>query len=351
MFLEENVKFLSPTAGNYLYGRLRSIWRCALQHREEKPLVSQQRWSGSTLVFSWRFIYEKHINVQLLRRTVFDHLMEHERTFINHFPKSFAPELDTIQVQSFVDDEDAVSLFSLPENQLLLTPLVNKLIGCFQADKVSSSQIFNSSQQFLLSFLIAIYLTTCVPPKVFQVADFCYASDKNRTGGRNFRLVDNKHGVFANAKATRSKTNLNAPPVDAFWLLPPQLTRTLLIFLGVYHPAEAFFATQIYPPDRLAPLQTHIFCNPGRRSRFSIIWSDDNIDECLKHSSPLHVEAYAHCLIMTQIMHRFFKPMLERSESATVLDKQSQHASRTAKRRYAVERLQNITGSQYIRKM
>jgi hypothetical protein len=108
-----------------------------------------------------------------------------------------------------------------------------------------------------LSFLITIYLTTCVPAKTFQVAYFCYGGDKTWTG-QNLQLVDNKADVFADAKATRSKTNLNATPVDVFWLLPPQVPRTLLIFLGVYCPAEAFFVTQIYPPDHLAPLQTHL---------------------------------------------------------------------------------------------
>ena len=175
--------------------------------------------------------------------------------------------------------------------------------------------------------------------------DFRYA-----TGGttkRNFRIIDKMHGVFVNAKATNSKTSPKVTPTDTLCLLTHQVTRTLLLFLGVYHPVEAFYAAQgpTSNSNCLLPLETHVFCNPQRRQ--SIIWGTDNVEEHLKKNSPLQVEAYAHCLIMSQIISRFFKLLLEHLESSVLLDKQSQHAPSTSRQHYAVERLQNITGSQY----
>lgn len=320
------------------------MWQCALRYRPEEPHVSKQHWSGSTLIFSWRYISDKPIEIQKLRTQVFYHAKQHERIFMNLFPASFIPHLDIIQIQSFVDDESAESIFSIPENQMFLSPLVEKLIKCLEAEHVTRSQLFKRSQEFLSSLLINIY-TTCPPPRAFHVVDFRYA-----TGGttkRNFRIIDKMHGVFVNAKATDSKTSPKVTPIDTLWLLTHQVTRTLLLFLGVYRPVEAFYAAQDPTSDknRLLPLETYIFCNPQRRR--SIIWSADNVEEHLKKNSPLQVEAYAHCLIMSQIIFRFFKPLLERLESSVLLDKQSQHAPSTSKRHYAVERLQNITNSQY----
>lgn len=320
------------------------MWQCALRYRLEEQHVSKQHWSGSTLIFSWWFISDKPIEVQKLRTQVFYHAKQHEHIFMNLFPASFITYLDTIQIQSFVDDESAESIFAIPENQIFLSPLVEKLIKCLEAEHIARSQVFKCSQEFLSSLLINIY-TTCPPPKAFQVVDFRYS-----TGGttkRNFRIIDKIHGVFVNAKATSSKTSPKVTTIDTLWLLTHQVTRTLLLFLGVYRPVEAIYAAQVPMSDsnRLLPLKTHIFCNPQRRRSF--IWSADNVEEHLKKDSPLQVEAYAHSLIMSQIISRFFKPLLERLESSVLLDKQSQHAPRTSRQHYAVERLQNITGSQY----
>ncbi|KAF8347301.1 hypothetical protein F5887DRAFT_1175044 [Amanita rubescens] len=347
-FLEAQQQYLDPGGGDYLYGRLRAIWRCALPYRKEEPYVSDQsHWSGSTLIFSWRFISDKHIEVQQFRKQVFYHVRQHERIFMNLFPTSFIPHLETIQIPSFVDDEGADSIFSIPKNQMFLSPLVEKLIKCLEEEGISKNQVFQRSQEYLFSLLTIIYTTTGTPPRAFQLVDFRYATSGMIT--RNFRLVDQTHGVFVGARATNSRTSpKSSTPIDMLWLLTREVTRTLLVFLGVYRPVVAFYAAKApisTNSDFLQPLDTHIFCNPGRKQ--SIIWSVDNVEDHLKKNSPLQVEAYAHSLIMTQITSRFFKPLLNHLESAVLLDKQSQHATHTSRHHYAVDRLQNVTGSQY----
>ncbi|KAK2462989.1 hypothetical protein APHAL10511_004976 [Amanita phalloides] len=344
-FLEAQKRYLDPTGGDYLYGRLKVMSQHALQCRQKDPIVSKQHWSGSTLIFSWRFISDKHIEVQQLRSQVFSLARQHENIFMNLFPASFISQLQIIQVESFVDDERSDSIFTIPENTKILSPLVEKLTKCLEEEHITRSQVLQRSQDFLSSLLRIIYTTTGPPPRAFQVVDFHYA-----TGGttrRNFRIIDKSHGVFVGAKAVNSKTSPKTTPIDTIWLLTPQITRTLLVFLGVYRPVEAFYAAQLSKSnsERLLPLDTHIFCNPKRRR--SIIWGADNVEQLLKESSPLQVEAYAHSLIMTQIISRFFKPLLEHLESTVLLDKQSQHATSTSRQHYAVERLQNVTGSQY----
>ncbi|KAK2459291.1 hypothetical protein APHAL10511_008693 [Amanita phalloides] len=344
-FLEAQKRYLSPKGGAYLYGRLKVMSQCALQCRQKEPLVSKQHWSGSTLIFSWRFISDKHIEVQQLRNQVFSLARQHETIFMNLFPPSFISQLQIIQVESFVDDDRSDSIFTIPQNKKFLSPLVEKLIKCLEEDHITRSQIFQRSQDFLSSLLRIIYTTTGPPPRAFQVVDFHYASDG--TTRRNFRIIHKLHGVFVSAKAANSKTSPKTTPIDTLWLLTPQITRTLLVFLGVYRPVEAFYAGQVSKSnsEHFLPLDTHIFCNPKRRR--SIIWSADNVEQLLKESSPLQVEAYAHSLIMTQIISRFFKPLLEHLESTVLLDKQSQHATHTSRKHYAVEHLQNVTGSQY----
>lgn len=344
-FLETHQHYLSANQGDYLFGRLQAMTRCALQHRTEEPHVSKQHWSGSTLIFSWHSISDKSIDVQQLRKQVFYHVRQHEIIFMNLFPASFIPHLDIIQIQSFVDDESAGSIFTIPENQSFLSPLVDKLIKCMEEEHITKSQVFQRSRQFLSSLLTCIYTTTGTPPRAFQVADFRYAT--SGTTKRNFRIIEKMHGVFVNPKAANSKTSPRTTPIDTLWLLSYQVTRTLLLFLGVYRPVEAFYAAKVskWDSNHLLPLETHIFCNLERMR--SIIWSDDNVEEHLKENSPLQVEAFPHGLIMSQIISRFFKPMLELLESAVLLDMQSQHASCTSRRHYAIERLQNVTGSQY----
>jgi hypothetical protein len=346
-FLAAQQQYLNP-GGDFLYGRLRAIWRLALQYRKGEPYVSEQsHWSGSTLIFSWRFISDKHIEVQKYRKQVFHLVRQHERIFMNLFPTSFIPHLETIQISSFVDDESADSIFSIPKNQMFLSPLVEKLIKCLEEEDVSKNQVFQRSQEYLFSLLTIIYTTTGTPPRAFQLVNFRYATSGTIT--RNFRLIDKRHGVFVGARATNSKTSpKSSTPIDMLWLLTREVTQTLLVFLGVYRPVVAFYAAKVpisTNSDCLQPLDTHIFCNPGRKQ--SIIWSADNVEDHLKKNSPLQVEAYAHSLIMTQIISRFFMPLLNHLESAVLLDKQSQHATHTSRHHYAVERLQNVTGSQY----
>ena len=339
---------LNSGRGDRLFGRLRSLWDSALQHRpkEQQQGVRAYWLQSSTLIFSWRYISEKRIDINQLRGQVLHQVMLHEQAFRDLFPDAFASsELAHIQIATFQEDDTASSLFDLPANQAFLHPLSQKLMDALhKKGLLTGSWMFSRSQAFLSSLLVITYLTTGVPPRAFQAADFRYTASGKQ--GRAFRLIDGVHGAFVNPKTFASKTVERVRVDNALWLLPPQVTLTLLLYLGVFRPVEGAISIQTFPPDHVAPLRTHIFCSPERRAA-SIIWSPDNVEECLKRNSPLGVEAYAQCLIYSKILHQLFKAQVETMQDGILLNKQSQHAPRTSVQHYAVERLQNVTGLQY----
>jgi len=272
------------------------------------------------------------------------------------FEKLFPPEFTSskfsdLNTSSFIDSDDARSIFDIASNHCFLEPLRIDLYQSFQeqltAGRITTKDIFDNSQKFLAAFVCCFFVTTAVPPRSFQLADFRYATDGNSC--RNFRLVDQRHGVFVNPKASAtgichdlaaSLTN------DSLWLLPPQMTKMLLLFLGVFRPVEIALAEDEFPKVSLKEMHFYVFSSPGRRSK-SLVWSAENVDCCLKSGDGLKMEGYAHRLVYSAIIRQYLGNLLKEIDQGIVLDFQSQHSPRTAVGHYAVEHLQQTTGIHY----
>ncbi|KIL55277.1 hypothetical protein M378DRAFT_18075 [Amanita muscaria Koide BX008] len=289
-----------------------------------------------------------------LRSATLGHLLAHQRTFEELFPPNFfLSELSNIRLSSFSDTESADSLFDpAGPNHAVLQPLQAKLrqaLGVEQARKgTSSREVFERSQEYLASLLVCIYTMTAVPPRTFQAVDFRYASDAQALV-RNFRLVEGSQGVFVNPKQFRhsGKRAGTGCRDNRLWLLPPQVTLSLILYLGLIRPVELALAERdsrfhANHPS-LQAMKTHVFCNPERRAT-SKVWSADDAEALLKLRSPLAMEGQAHRLVYAEMIDRYFPHILDRMEGTRVLDNQSQHSSRTAAHHYAVERLQSASG-------
>ena len=94
----------------------------------------------------------------------------------------------------------------------------------------------------------------------------------------------------------------------------------------------------------IAPLYTHIFCNPLKRaSSKSILWSHDHLDGLLK-SGPLRMEAFPHRLLFSAVIEWKHADLLHVIQQPSVLDEQGQHTPTTSQKNYAVLQLQHSTG-------
>ena len=94
----------------------------------------------------------------------------------------------------------------------------------------------------------------------------------------------------------------------------------------------------------IAPLYTHIFCNPLKwASSKSILWSHDHLDGLLK-SGPLRMEAFPHRLLFSAVIERKHADLLHVIQQPSVLDEQGQHTPTTSQKNYAVLQLQHSTG-------
>jgi hypothetical protein len=325
-----------------------------LKAARKEPGAARTVWSNDSriLTFSWSHIIDRKIDLEELCRQTFRNVQNLRQHFENLFPPGFtSSNFSDLTTSAFVDSDEASSIFEIPSNCHILDPLRTELYRSFQeqltSGMITTQDIFDNSQKFLASFVCCSFVTTAVPPRSFQLADFRYATDGNSC--RNFRLVDQLHGVFVNPKpsATSICHDLAASLTDeSLWLIPPQMTWMLLLFLGVFRPVEISLAEDEFPKVSLKEMHFYVFSCPGRRSK-SLVWSPENIDYCLKSGDGLKMEGYAHRLVYSAIIREHLGHLLKEIDQGTVLDFQLQHSPRTAIHHYAVERLQQITGIRY----
>lgn len=247
---------------------------------------------------------------------------------------------------SFIDHAHSDSIFTIPENAELFHPLISKLLTKFsinfKTNQDSIIKLLDRSQDFLQAFLSALFMTTGVPPHSWQAAQLRYANTGQLQ--KNLMLVDQGHLIFANASASPHQSNTTDSSV---WLLPPQISKALLLYLGIMRPVEiALGVAEHYnlSDATKGAMESFIFCDPRRQK--SPVWSADSVNQVLK-TRGLKMEAYALRLVFSEIIRVKHKIVLDSFDKPSVLDAQAQHTSRTGQRHYAVLKLQHATGVQF----
>lgn len=334
-----------------LCGRLNTLRTYADQVAITEPRASRYIWSKNfeVLSFSWAFIWEREIDITELRLQIFQDVQEGLlKTFEQLFPTNFLIEdLPSLSCPgSLVDHIHDDSIFTIPENAKLFRPLISKLMTKisinFKTNQDSIIKLLDRSQDFLQAFLSALFMTTGVPPHSWQAAKLRYANTGQSQ--KNLMLVDRGHLIFTNASAGPNRSDTMDSSV---WLLPPQLSRVLLLYLGIMRPVEiALGAAEHYnlSDATKGAMKSFIFCNPRRKK--SPVWSADNVDQVLK-TRGLKMEAYALRLVFSEIIRVKHKIVLDSFNKSSVLDAQAQHTPRTGQRHYAVLKLQHATGVQF----
>lgn len=88
-----------------------------------------------------------------------------------------------------------------------------------------------------------MFVTVGVPPQAWQAAQLRYASTVTQPS-RHLMLIDGQQVAFANVKAGKQSDHSD----QSVWLLPPQLSLVLLLYLGLIRPVEiALGKDQYYP--------------------------------------------------------------------------------------------------------
>jgi len=298
---------------------------------------------------SWAFMDERLFSLSNIRHAAFQGMEALNQVCRELFPVDMWNLcLSGLSIESFVDNRDATSMFNCHENSSLLTPAIAKLqsslMEAISRGNNSLPSILKSSQSFLQCFATALYLTAGIPPYAHQTVQLQYAQDG--TSNRNFMLMDGTHGVFIWHQEGRS--GYRGKGSNGVWNIPPQVTLPLLLYLGIFRPVEIELisaeALKTKALVSIAPLYTHIFCNPLKRaSSKSIIWSHDHLEGFLK-SGPLRMEAFPHRLLFSAVIERKHADLLRIVQQPSVLDEQGQHTTSTSQKNYAVLQLQHSTG-------
>lgn len=296
--METHSQLFSST-GNGQWKRVSSLWTLVSQHVRLLQGPTSIIWSKDARSLSFSASYEGTIVFDLPtfgkdRLNLSKSLMA---TLLQAFPDDYPiGQLKMLRISSFSDDHfSSTSLFDRPDNKALLTPLVQHLVQSFSSPGFLRSQkikVLKCIYGFLQSLVCCFYGTNGVPPRAWQTALFTYASTDLYP--RNL-CVDAETCYFGNPRA-KQKAKLTYP---SFWALPDDVGLPLLIYLGVFRPAEIILAESVTPKRCADEMKTYIFTRPYTRSvaRKSIIWTGEMVNLALSSpvaSVPAEARTYRH---------------------------------------------------------
>ena len=145
------------------------------------------------------------------------------QSFVYKSSSQFLDQESTFHLDSrviFIDHTYSDSIFTILKNAELFHPLISKLIMKISIDFKTNQdliiKLLDCSQDFLQSFLSALFMTTGVPSHSWQAVQLCYANTGQLQ--RNLMLVNQEHLIFANASAGLHQLDTTDSSV---WLLLP----------------------------------------------------------------------------------------------------------------------------------
>ena len=199
-------------------------------------------------------------------------------------------------------------------------------------------------ENLLKHLLCTICLTSGIPPRSFQLADFRYTSSADAK--RNLYIL--KSTVVIGWPRSKS---FNRTIQAALWALPSVLGEALLLYLGVIRRVSITFTKAI---GRVPAVQTltHFFVTApsvaGEKRVNQPIWTGSQINRVLKTtlaSSPLEAELTPSILrhVCTAIYKTHFPQMINPNERNTfmkeitsIVNRQGDHNQLTVNQNYAI---------------
>lgn len=213
------------------------------------------------------------------------------------------------------------------------------------AAKNEGHQTWLDLEENLLKHLLCmICLTSGIPARSFQLADFRYTSSADAK--RNLYIL--KSTIVIGWPRSKS---FNRTIQAAVWALPPLLGEALLLYLGVIRRVSITFTKAV---GRVPAVQTltHFFVTApsvaGEKRVNQPIWTGSQINRVLKTtlaSSPLEAELTPSMLrhVCTAIYKTHFPQMINPNkrntfvmEVTSIVNRQGDHSQQTTNQNYAI---------------
>jgi hypothetical protein len=244
------------------------------------------------------------------------------------FPLEYKPP--TINISDLKDNGSlGQSIFEQPSNHAIFTPLADVFYNAAIADSTRSQQEFHHQEQKLLqALLVAVSMTTGIPPRASQLAGILYKASDVNCHKRNLYI---KKGIIVLGWARASKS-LKSVYQASFWALPGDLGEIILNYLGIIRPASIKLL-QSESMDIPNGLNTHIFAFTKSPKSKSSAWPSTHITAVLKAATGLKIgfEMSPARLrqLMTAVYRKHFPAFIQVTPFRTLIHYRAGHATYT----------------------
>lgn len=299
--------------------------------------------AGLVFAYSTRRVDRQKINFIDVKSLVKSLITKGKKELLDLLPSELdAEELD-LRV-SDLKDNMAFTESIFQQNNAAFKPLVDKVFSHLKEKGEESYQLakerietkeglkdevwlnwLNSEEELLKYIMGGISLSTGIPGRSFQMADFRYASSKQ--GKRNLFIC--KSNVVIGFPRSKS---FSRAIQDSLWALPPGLSQTVILYLGVIRPVSIHLMKLLRrKPNYLA--QTYIFtsASSGNNNASARSRKFNAVIQSQTHSGlkiRLSVGALRH--LITSIIRKHLNDLID-SVNSTTTSIANQQADRTQK--------------------
>ncbi|KAF8994933.1 hypothetical protein BDZ89DRAFT_1178148 [Hymenopellis radicata] len=346
----EQQKYLSELdASDYLFGRVKAIARAIV------PACKEERCQAPPRRYYWPD--DEHLEVNFGdftsdaltsihvpelfsygHRVVYDTAQCLKQLFAG-IPSTLSRSILQLSVDSFCEADGSIRLSCYKEKESLIKAMQKK----------PPKKIISAGQDFLRSFLKAAVYTVGQPPRDWQIRQFRYTATELP---RNVILLESGHCAFVQPRPQYSD-NILAPHTgreESIWILPPQLTVALLVYLYIYRPLEIWALKACNRPEPvIKTFQNYIFAknNLGKAVSQPTVWTTDYINSLMKTETKFGFTLGELRLVMKLVMERYHQSLLKHILQPNIVDKNAQHHWRTGLSHYAIDTMRARTGILY----
>jgi len=259
-------------------------------------------------------------------------------------PSGLAFEKLDISLSSLHDNMKCdKSIFEQEENKGLFEGLVRKFMAALMDSEEERYQLkktrsknrqkdvpvqrwFDTEQELLETILGGIVLGTGIPARAFQIRGFRYASSSTAEQMCNI-FICKQNVVIGFPKSKLYSRTIQ----EALWALPPGLSQTLILYLGVIRPVSILLMKQVLLQKPRSWSASHVFASPH-----SPVWSSEKIIAVIKSQthSCLQIKLSIREIrqLNTAIFRKHLPSLIELVDLArtSTANKQADHSQQTS---------------------
>lgn len=219
--------------------------------------------AGLVFTYSSRRVSHHRINFVDLKALTNSLITQGKEQLLSLFPSKLNPEELNVH-ESDLNDSMASTKSIFEQNSTVFNPLVNKVFDQLMEEGEERYQLWKEKgrqrkvqewldgDENLIEYILGgISLSSGVPARGFQMSDFLYASSEE--GKRNLFIYKSNVVIgFPKSKSFSRTTQ------DSLWALPPHLSQTVLLYLGVIRPVSMRLINVVHRKTSYLA-KTHIF--------------------------------------------------------------------------------------------